>query len=150
VCQVVCEAEGFDVFLYARRHGPLVPPELVPLQIRLHGREDLLDLYELRVRDLGNLLAILGPLGRDAVEEEDQLLREVCRVSAGLSGETEGSDDGSGFGRVGAVCVDLDQFLSRVLVVVELRPEVVEHRYYLFLRAQTVASSVHDCVWGWR
>ena len=104
MCQVVCKAEGFDVFLEARRHGPLVPPELVALQIWLHGREDLLDLHELRVRDLGNLLAIIGPLGRDTVEEEDQLLREVCRVSASLSGETEESDDGSGFGRGGS-CV---------------------------------------------
>lgn len=29
------------------------------------------------------------------------------------------------------LCVDLDQFLSRVLVLVQLRPEVVELGFYL-------------------
>ena len=41
------------------------------------------------------------------------------------------------------LCDDLDQLLSRVLVVVELRLEDTEQRYYFFLRAQTVATSAH-------
>lgn len=41
------------------------------------------------------------------------------------------------------LCDDLDQLLSRVLVVVELRLEDTEQRYYFLLRAQTVATSAH-------
>lgn len=42
-------------------------------------------------------------------------------------------------------CVDLDQSLSRVLVIIELRSEDIEQRLYFFLRAQTVASRAHCC-----
>jgi hypothetical protein len=83
----MCETEGFNVFLEARRYGPLVPPELVSLQIRLHRREELLNLHELRACDFGNLLAILSPFSHDTVEEEDELLGEICDVSASLSRE---------------------------------------------------------------
>jgi len=41
-------------------------------------------------------------------------------------------------------CVDLDQFLSRVLVFIQLRPEHVEQRHYLLFRAQTIAGRAHD------
>jgi len=73
VCQVMRETEGFDVFLNARRDDPLVAPELVSLQIRFHRREEVLDLCELRVCDLGDLLAVLSPLVHDTVEEKDEL-----------------------------------------------------------------------------
>jgi hypothetical protein len=85
VRQVVCEAEGFDVFLEAGGHSPLIPPELVSLQIRLHRRKELLNLGELWARDFGDLLAVLSPLGHDTVEEEDEFLGEVRYVPTSLS-----------------------------------------------------------------
>lgn len=42
------------------------------------------------------------------------------------------------------LCVDLDQFLSRVLVAVQLRSEHVEQRRYLLSRTQAAASRAHD------
>ena len=85
MCQVMCETEGFDVFLDARRYNPLVSPELVSLQIRPYRREELQNLHEFWVCDFGNRLAIFGPFGHDAVEVKDELLGEVCYISTGLS-----------------------------------------------------------------
>lgn len=78
------ETEGFDVFLKTRRYGSLVTPELVTLQIRFHRHEEVLDLCELWVCDLGDLLAVLSPLIQDTVEEKDELLRVVRDISTGL------------------------------------------------------------------
>ena len=134
------ETEGFDVFLKARRYGPLVPPELVSLQIRFHPGEEVLDLYEHRTYGLGNALAVLGPPSHDTVEAKNELLREVRDISTGLSRERGCRVKRKAMkGRV-----DLDQSLSRFLVAVQLRTEDVEERNYLLSRAQTVASRVHD------
>jgi hypothetical protein len=102
--QVMCEAEGLDVFLDSRGYDPLVPPELVSLQIRLHSREVSLDLLELWVRNFGNPLASFSPLGHDVVEVEDKSLGVVRDIPAGLiiyiksrRGVERESDDGSGF-----------------------------------------------------
>ena len=132
VCQEVRETEGFNVLLEARRYGPLVPPELVSLQIRSHVRKDSLDIHEPGASDLSDLLAGLGPLGHDPVEEENESLGGVRDISAGLikkRGENETKrDDGSGFLVERKLLVDLDQFLSRILKVVELRSENVKPR----------------------
>ena len=84
VGQVVCEADGFDIFLKAGGYDPLITPELVTLQIQSHFREKSLDLREFWVCDFKNLLTGLGPLGHDAVEEEDEFLRVVRHISTGL------------------------------------------------------------------
>jgi len=94
VRQVMCETESFDVFLEAGRHCPLIPPELISLQIWLHRREELLNLDELWMRYFGNLLAALSPLSHNTVEEEDEFLGEVRYISTSLGG----GDDESGFG----------------------------------------------------
>lgn len=107
VGQVMREAEGLDVFLKARRYDPLVPPELVALQIRSHFREESLDLHKLRVRDLNNFLASLGPLGHDAVEEKDEFLGVVRDISIGLIKERVVGRNATicqGFRSVGVVC----------------------------------------------
>lgn len=99
--QVVRETEGFDVFLKAGRYDPLVAPELVSLQIWFHRREEVLNVREFWVCDLGDLLAVLSPLIHDTVKKKDELLREVRDVSTSLiSDGTSGKkiDDGSGFG----------------------------------------------------
>lgn len=80
----MCKAEGLDVFLKAGRYDPLVPPELVTLQIRFHIREESLNLHQLWARDLSDLLTGLSPLGHDVVEEEDQFLRVVRDISVSL------------------------------------------------------------------
>ena len=104
VCQEVRETEGFNVLLEARRYGPLVPPELVSLQIRPYRHKELLDVCELWVGDFGDLLAILSPLGHDTVEEKDEPLGVGRHISTSLGrekAERRGgwkSDDGSGFG----------------------------------------------------
>ena len=141
VRQVMCETEGFDVLLETRRYDPLVPPELVSLQIRLHRHEQFFNLHELWTGDLGDLLATLGPLVHDAVEVKDEPLGEVCHISSGLSRVR--------FWLSGSCVLDLDQPLSRVLVVVELRPEDIEQRCYFLFRAQTVADRAHCCTTGW-
>ena len=124
------KTEGFDVFLKPRGYGSLVTPELVTLQIRFHPHEEVLDLCELWVCNLGNLLAVLSPLIYDTVEEKDELLREVRDISTGLSRrEDRGGGRKSTMGQVlveWELCVDLEQFLSRVLVFIQLRPEHVE------------------------
>ena len=91
----MCKADGFNVLLKARRYSPLVPPELVPLQIRFHRREEFLNLCEFRARDLGDFLAL--PLRHDTMEEEDEFLGEVCYISTSLSGEGVESNNRSGF-----------------------------------------------------
>ena len=130
--QVMSKAKRLDVFLKARRDDPLVPPELVSLQIRSHVRKDSLDIHEPGASDLSDLLAGLGPLGHDPVEEENESLGGIRDISAGLikkRGENETKrDDGSGFLVQRKLLVDLDQFLSRILKVVELRPENVKLR----------------------
>jgi len=97
----MCEAEGFDVFLEARRYDPLVPPELVSFQIPLHRREELLDLGELWARNVSNLLAILSPLIHDPVEEEDELLGEGCGIPTSLSEKKRQKRGGGGGKRRG-------------------------------------------------
>ena len=78
------EAEGFDVFLKARRYNPLVPPELVTLQIRSHFREGSFDLHELWAHHFVNLLTGLSPFGHDTVEEEDEFLGVDRDIPTGL------------------------------------------------------------------
>jgi len=73
VRQIVCETDGFDVFLDTRRYHPLVTPEFLSLQIRFHRHEDVLNLHQFWVRDLGYLLAVLSSPVHDPVEEGDEL-----------------------------------------------------------------------------
>ena len=68
------EAEGFDVFLGARRYNPLVPPEPVPLQVQFHSGEQVLNLFELWLYDFRDLLAVSSPLVHNVVEERDKPL----------------------------------------------------------------------------
>ena len=138
------KTEGFDVFLEARRDDPLVPPELVSLQIRLHRRKELLDLHELRACNLGDRLAVLSPLRHDPVEEEDEFFGEVRYISTGLSMYKKAGEERKGKRRWVELWLDLDQFLSRVLVVIQLRPKCVEQRQYFLFRAQAVSSRAHD------
>ena len=41
------------------------------------------------------------------------------------------------------LCVDLDQFLSRVMVVIELRAEDPEQRFYFLFRVQAAVGRAH-------
>ena len=84
MAQVMGKAEGFDVFLYPRTYDPLVPPELVSLQIRFHLRKPSFDLLELWMCDFCNVLPGLSPLGHDVVQVEDQSLGAIRDVSTGL------------------------------------------------------------------
>ena len=85
----MCETEGFDVFLEAGRYDPLVPPELISLEIRFHCREEVLNLHEFWMCDLGDFLAFLSPLSHDTVKEEDELFGEIRDISTSLSRERE-------------------------------------------------------------
>lgn len=142
----MCETDGFDVLLEARGYDPLVPPELVALQIWLHFRKQSLNMFELWARDFRDLLAPLSPLIHDVVEVKDELLGEVCYISTSLGVEETEGEWKATMGQVlveRELCVDLDQFLSRIMVVIELRAEDSEQRFYFLFRAQAGVGRAH-------
>ena len=70
------------------------------------------------------------------VEVKDELLGEVCYVSTSLS--VEETEWKATMGQVlveRELCVDLDQFLSRVMVVIKVRAKDAEQRFYFLFRA---------------
>jgi len=103
-------------------------------------------MFELWVRDFCDLLAPLSPLIHDVVEVKDELLGEVCYIPTSLSMEETERGWKVTMGQVlveRELCVNLDQFLSRVMVVIELRAEDSEQRFYFLFRAQAAVGRAH-------
>lgn len=130
----MCEAEGFNIFLQARRHLSLISPEAVACELMPHIGKHALDFAEF-LSTLGGCLQSAGtvaftsttiprPLRRvvrhDSVQEEDGLLREVRNIAAMLLRYVE-----TGMDEAGGVA-NLYEALSPIIVIVEFVPETLE------------------------
>lgn len=85
----MCETECLYIFLQARRDVPLIAPETLAFNLRLHSCEQPLYLDESlaslsRDRAEVSMLARLDTLSDETMQEEYDFLGEVRDVAAGL------------------------------------------------------------------
>lgn len=89
--EVVGEAECLDVLLHTRGDISVVVPEAVAGELLAQGSEERLDLSQLALGTGGGtetehtVVGFYSILGDGAMEEEDELFREIGNVAARLA-----------------------------------------------------------------
>lgn len=128
--EVVGEAECFDVLLHTRGDISLVMPETVARELTAQGSEEGLDVSQLALGTRGSteteytVVGFYSILGDGAMEEKDELFREIGNVAARLAAWA--SEVGVTRAGKARVHTDLYETFSSVVVVVELLPELLE------------------------